>query len=319
MSGDESVLNEERKAKLLLLVVVMIWGLNVVMIKFTGSHFESPLMMSAWRIAVAAALLAAVVWKTGGFIKMNAKEWALVIGIALTGIFLHQITLSEGLLTTNASIGSLILGLNPLVTLILAFLIFREPLSSRKIIGVILGFCGVALVVFGDSWDHAADFDFGKGEWLVVIAMLVYVISGLLIKKATETVSALHVSAYSHMVATVLLAITATGEQLASSQPLNLPTDWFVWAVLAFSGCVSTALCSIWYNSGIHIIGASRASMYINGMPIWGLIFSMIFLGEKISWVHVVGFATVFIAIYLGTSHRKTTLDIVQSKPSSQA
>ena len=312
-------MNDERKAKLLLQAVVMIWGLNVVMIKYTGAHFDSPIMMSAWRIGTAALMLAAFVWKSGGFIKLNIKEWGSIVGIAVSGIFLHQVTLAEGLQTTDASLGALILGLNPLVTLILAYLIFREPLNLRKIAGVLLGLAGVVIVVFGTSWVHGTEVTLGKGLWLVAIAMLVYVISGLFIKQATKTVPVLIVSAYSHIMGTALLAVTATGEQLASSQPFTLPTDWFVWAVLIFSGCVSTGLCSIWFNSGIHIIGASRASMYLSGTPIWGLVFSMIFLGESIYWVHIVGFATVFYAIFLGTAQPKTTLDISRSQPSSQA
>ncbi|MBL0386463.1 DMT family transporter [Tumebacillus sp. ITR2] len=298
-------MKEERNARLLLLFVVVIWGLNVVMVKYL-SDFFTPTMLAAWRIGAAALLLSAMVGKQHGFRKISGREWLTITGIAVSGIFLHQITLSAGLKLTTASTGSLILGLNPLVTMVLAYFLFREPLTTRKIGGVLLGLCGVFLVVFGASWEQTSSLQFGKGEWLVVIAMLGYVISGMFIKKATQTLPVMVVTAYSHVVATILLAITATGEQMSSGELFTLPTDWFVWAVLLFSAFVATGLGSIWWNSGIRIIGAGRTAMYINGMPMLSLIFSVIFLGESITWIHIVGFSAVFLAIMLGTAKPKS-------------
>lgn len=297
-------MNEEKKARLLLLFVIIIWGLNVVMVKYLSGFFN-PTMLAAWRIGAAGLLLTAVLVRQRGFIKISAKEWGWVIGSALTGIFFHQITLSAGVQTTDASTTSLILGLNPLVTMVLAYLIFREPLTGRKIGGVLLGFCGVVLVVFGNSWEKSASFHFETGEWLIVVAMLTYVISGLFIKKATQTVPVMVVTTYSTLVATILLALTAWGQEAASAQPFQLPTDWFVWGVLLFSGFMATAIGSIWWNSGIRVIGAGRTAMYINGMPMLSLLFSVLLLGESITWVHIVGFSSVFFAIMLGTSKTK--------------
>ncbi|KEO83992.1 DMT family transporter [Tumebacillus flagellatus] len=297
-------MGEERKARLLLVFVVVIWGLNVVMVKYL-SDFFTPTMLAAWRIGAAALLLTGMTAKQYGFRKLTVGQWGTIIGIAVSGIFLHQITLSAGLKLTTASTGSLILGLNPLVTMVLAYVLFREPLTARKIGGVLLGFCGVFLVVFGASWEETSTLHFGKGEWLVVLAMLAYVISGMFIKKATQTLPVMVVTAYSHVTATVLLAITATGEQLVSNQPFTLPGDWFVWVVLLFSGIMATGFGSIWWNSGIRVIGAGRTSMYINGMPMLSLIFSVLLLGESITWIHIVGFTAVFLAIVLGTGKPK--------------
>jgi drug/metabolite transporter (DMT)-like permease len=298
-------MNEERKARLLLLFVVILWGLNVVMVKFLSASF-SPTMLGAWRIGSAAALLTVLVWKQYGFVKISWREWGWISGIAVSGIFLHQITLAAGVQHTEASTASLILGLNPLVTMVLAYLIFREPLTARKIGGVLLGFCGVFLVVFGNSWEKSAGLHFGIGEWLIVVAMLTYVISGMFIKKATQTVPVMVVTAYSHLVATVLLALAATEQQIESGEAMVLPTDWFVWGVLLFSAFFATGYGSVWWNSGIRIIGAGRTAMYINGMPMLSLIFSVLLLGETITWIHICGFSAVFLAILLGTSKSKS-------------
>ncbi len=300
-------MEQERKAKSLLLFVVILWGLNVVMVKYLSGFFP-PLELATYRIGAAALLLAVFVAKSYGWVKLSLREWLYIAGIALSGIFLHQITLSAGVQTTDASTSSLILGLNPLATSLLAYAVLREPLSARKLCGVGLGFLGVMLVIFGDSWERTASISFGKGELLIFVSMLAYVVSGLFIKKATEKTPVLVVTGYSHVLATVLLALTTTGDHLISGQSVVLSSDWFVWGVLIFSGWVSTALGAIWWNSGIRVIGAGRTAMFLNGMPIMSLVFSVLLLNETITWVHGFGFVLAFFAIYLGTSQSKSKL-----------
>ncbi|HEU4964979.1 MAG TPA: DMT family transporter [Bacilli bacterium] len=314
-------MQEERKAKMLLLFVMVLWGLNVVMVKYLSGYF-SPTTLAAWRIGAAGLLLAVVVGKRYGVVKLQPREWVWIAGIALSGIFFHQIALGAGVQSTQASTASLILGLNPLVTSLLAYMIFREPLTVRKVTGLLLGLFGVTLVVFGDSWERTSSLAFGKGELLVFLSMIGYVISGLFIKKATQTVPVLVVTAYSHVLATVLLAVTSLGLSFGgagTAQASALPTDWFVWGVLLFSGWVATALGSVWWNSGIRQIGAGRTAMFLNGMPVMSLVFSVLMLGETITWVHGIGFATAFVAIWLGTSQGKKTRVTAATRPEMQA
>jgi drug/metabolite transporter (DMT)-like permease len=311
-------MKEERNAKLLLLMVVVFWGLNVVMVKFLSGHF-TPLMLASYRIGSAALLLGVVVWKQHGFPKVTRGEFLSISGIAVSGIFLHQWMLGAGVQTTSASTASLILGLNPLVTAFLAYLLFREPLTGRKIFGAMLGLGGVALVIFGNSWEQTSSLHFGKGEWLVFLAMLFYVISGMFIKKATQTQPVMVVTAYSHIIATVILFIFSYGQEMITGTSRALPSDWWVWTVLIFSGWVSTALGSLWWNRGIQVIGAGRTAMFLNGMPIASLVFAVLFLDERITWLQGAGFLTVLFAIWLGTSHSKARQELPPTVTPSQS
>lgn len=297
-------MSSERQIKALLWTVSMIWGLNVVMIKFLVGQFP-PTILAALRIGAAAlALVAVVAWKRQlftGLHKISANAWACIIIAGLSGIFVHQTTLSIGLQTANASTGSVILGLNPLVTGILAYVFFREPLTWNRIVGVILAFTGVVVVVLGDSFTGGhVSLHFGKGEWFVVLAMLTYVISGLCIKKAAETVPVITITVYTHIVGAGALATAALFE-LRSLPDFSLPVGWFPWMVLLFSGWVATALCAIFWNNAIQKIGAGRTTMFINGMPVASLVFAVLLLGERFIWLHAIGFATVFAGIWIGT------------------
>ncbi|MFC4766101.1 DMT family transporter [Effusibacillus consociatus] len=312
-------MNEERSVKALLWTVAVIWGLNVVMIKFLVGYFP-PTTLAAVRIGAATLLLLGILAWQAGFQKISVKSWAYTIVAGVSSIFVHQSTLGMGLQTANASTGSLILGLNPLVTGVLAYFLFREPMTWNRILGVIMGFCGVITVVMGDSILKGTvdGLQFGEGEMLVVAAMLTYVFGGLLVKKAAETVPVLVITAYMHAVGTLCLA-AASFFEIESLGGVVWPTDWFTWAVLLFSGWVATALCGIWWNNGILKIGAGRTAMFLNGMPAASLVFAVLLLGERLTWIHAIGFVTVFLGICLGTMNKKRILSsIPPSVPSKK-
>jgi drug/metabolite transporter (DMT)-like permease len=308
-------MDNERSVKTLLWTVSVIWGLNVVMIKFLIGHFP-PITLAAVRIGAATLLLTAILlWNRemiSGARQIPRRSWIYIVGAGITGIFLHQMTLGIGLQTANASTSSLILGLNPLVTGILAYLLFREPLTWSRLAGVVFGFVGVFTVVMADSLaESSVSIRFGKGEWFVILAMLAYVVSGLFIKKAAEKVPVTVVTGYMHIVGSVLLIAASLFETQSHGAP-NWPSDWFVWAVLLFSGWVATALCGIWWNNGIRKIGAGRTAMFLNGMPVSSLVFAVVLLDERLNWIHLAGFGLVILGIWLGTMNKKIVTICVQ-------
>lgn len=304
-------MDNERSVKTLLWTVSVIWGLNVVMIKFLIGYFP-PTTLAAVRIGAATLLLVTILLWNRELIKgarqISGKGWMYIVGAGMSGIFLHQMTLGIGLQTANASTSSLILGLNPLVTGVLAYWLFKEPLSWNRIVGVVFGFVGVFVVVMADSIAHSSvSVHFGRGEWFAILAMLAYVVSGLFIKKAAETVPVTVITGYMHIVGSLLLAVAALFETQAKGS-VTWPSDWFVWGVLLFSGWVATALCGIWWNNGIRKIGAGRTAMFLNGMPVSSLVFAVLLLGEKLNWIHFAGFGLVFLGIWLGTMNKKQVL-----------
>ncbi|BCJ86536.1 DMT family transporter [Effusibacillus dendaii] len=299
-------MNEERSVKALLWAVVVVWGLNVVIVKFLVGYLP-PVTLGAIRIGIGTLVLLATLFFKNGFSRISLKSWLYIAGAGLSGVALHQMTLAMGLKSANASTGSLILGLNPLVTGVLAYFLFREPIGWQRIVGIVMGFAGVFVVVMGDSLMQGATnlFHLGKGEWIVIAAMLFYVIAGLFIKKAAETVPVLVVTSYMNLVGTIFLAIGSVFESKAVGGIL-WPTDWFVWGALLFSSVFATAVCGIWFNNGIQKIGAGPTAMYLNGMPVASLVFAILLLGERFIWLHAVGFGLVFAGIWLGTIGRRT-------------
>ena len=281
----------------MLIMVVILWGFNVILIKYL-IHFFPPLALASIRIAIAAAFLLPVsLWRYGPVLP-PPKAWLPIFGIAFLSIFLHLMALSWGLSATSATHSVLILGLNPLLTTLLASVLVNEPLNWSKVTGALTGLTGIVLIVVNRI---DASFASLQGDGIIFIATLTYVLGSLCVKRSTNLLPPLLVTAYSHVIGAAGLLVLGTA----------FNTEWFypgagtigAIAALFFSGLICTGLGTIWWNTGIHQIGASTAALFLNGQPVVGVFGSAVFLGEHLAWQHVLALILVIAGVSLGTGN----------------
>jgi drug/metabolite transporter (DMT)-like permease len=130
-----------------MLLAMLLWGVNVSAVKALTTSFES-LPLAALRMGVACvALTAIVLWRRGGLPALGARQLAAMTGCAFLMVYANQILFAQGLLRSTATNGALIMALSPLVSALMAALVFRERFTPRRMLGVALGFAGVAAVV----------------------------------------------------------------------------------------------------------------------------------------------------------------------------
>ena len=278
----------------LLSMVVLLWGVNIVSIKYLTNFFP-PLALAPIRLCLASGLLLPVAFRQHGYKKLSRTQWLPIIGIAIFCIFLHQIALTLGVSTTSGTHAVLILGLNPLFITTLASYVLKEVFTWTKGLAILLGFSGLLLVV-SDNQQGGATL---AGDGVMFIATITFVIGSLFVKKATLSVSPLIVTAYSHTLAAIGLLILGLFINPAWSYPGNL--GFWPITVLLFSSFMSTALGALWWNTGIQQVGASTASLFQNAAPIVGILASALFLGEQLSWHHFAALILVLLGVSLGT------------------
>jgi drug/metabolite transporter (DMT)-like permease len=286
----------ERWLYLILAGVVTLWGLNVVMVKYLTTF--PPLYVAAIRMTVAGVCLSPILWTYRRQLKLNAIDWLLLAGVGASSIALHQITLAAGVQDTSAGNASLILGLNPLATALLAMVFLGEAMSWRKAVGIAVGFSGVLVVVLTQ---HGAIAVNGWGDVIMFASMLMYVTGGLLIRKlTTRGVPVLLVTAVSQMFGVVFLWGAALYAEPISYY-VSLEVTPFQWLVILVSGCLATALGSVGWNYGIRHLGASRTAVFLNGMPLASLFFAALFLNERLQLLHLFALVMIVTGVYLGS------------------
>ncbi len=286
--------SNEQSAFILLILVVFLWGINSVSIKYL-THFFSPLGLAPIRLTLASAFLLPIVLYQYGFQKIPATAWMPIAGIAVFCIFLHQIALTVGINATSGIHAVLILGLSPLFTTILSVIFLNESLTLAKGLGIAFGFSGLLLVAAGQAQTGASLL----GDGITCIATLTFAIGSLFVKKATYYVSPLFVTAYSFVLAAIGLNVVGLVTNSIWVYPDNI--GFLPIAVLLFSSFLSTAAGAVLWNISIQKVGASTASLFLNASPIIGIFASALFLGEELHWRHFYALILVMTGVSLGT------------------
>ena len=71
------------------------------------------------------------------------------------------------------------------------------------------------------------------------------------------------------------------------------------WALIAYLGVLSTALCYVFFAMGVETIGANKAASFINVVPIFGILSSWIWIGEELGLVQIVSFILIYYGVKL--------------------
>ena len=272
-----------------LIMVAALWGGTFIAGRIVAQSL--PLMTAAFaRFFVASILLVIVAVKMEGKLpRLNRGQVLLTAVLGLTGIFIYNICFFGALARVPAGRTSLFVSLTPIVTAILAVLIFSERLGLRRWIGIVVALLGAIVVITrGDLIGGIADISqsLGLGELMMLGAVLSWSTYTLISRKVLETLSPIVATTYGTLWGFVFLSIGAVGEFKEIDWIL---LDWRIWTSVFYLGAFGTVLPFIWYYQGIQTVGPSRTAIFTNLVPAFGVLFSATLLDEPILISMVVG------------------------------
>ena len=282
----------------LLLATMAVWGLNVSVVKLLIERFE-PMLIAVLRMVVAALAISAVLWwRRLPWPRFTPRELGRVAVCAVLMVYLNQFLFTEGIARTAATNAALIIALNPLVSALVAALLLGDRLTLRRLAGVALGFGGVAMVVLSKS--GAALARGGVGDALVLASVASWVLGGALLRGLAAGRDSASVSWAVHGVGTLMLVA-----DLTLLRPLPLQglarfgaTDA---GLLVLSGVFATAIGALVWNRALVTLGVARTALYVYWVPIFGVAFGVLLLGETLTPWHLAGLAAVLAGTWLGT------------------
>lgn len=272
-----------------LVMVAALWGGTFIAGRILAQSL--PLMTAAsGRFFVASILLVFVAVKMEGKLpRLNREQMLLTAVLGFTGIFLYNICFFAALARVPAGRTSLFVSLTPIVTAILAGIIYSERLGLRRWMGIVVALLGAIVVITrGDLLGGIADISqsLGLGELMMLGAVLSWATYTLISRKALETLSPIAATTYGTLWGFVFLSIGAIGEFREIDWML---LDWRGWTSVFYLGAFGTVLAFIWYYQGIQMVGPSRTAIFTNLVPAFGVLFSAVLLGEPILISMVVG------------------------------
>jgi len=247
-----------------------------------------------------------LVWKTQGKLPMLKKKQVIpVLLLGLTGVFTYNIFFLKGLKLITAGRASLIIANNPIIITLFSAYLFKEKLNLIKITGIILSVFGAVIVISkGQPWQFLSG-SIGMGDIYIFISVLSWVSFSLIGKTVLSDISPLISITYSAAIGTIALFFPAYAQGLVHKFFIYTPLDWLC---VAYLGIFGTVIGFIWYYEGIKTIGPSRASLFINFVPISAIVLAFFILNEPITLSLLAGAVFVSTGVILTNSR-------IQPKP----
>ncbi len=228
--------------------------------------------------------------------KINFKQFAFIFLLGFSGVFTYNIFFFKGLKIIAAGRAALIIALNPICICLLSAIFFRERLTLLKITGILISVCGAMVVISRGDFSGIFAGGLGLGELYILICVLSWGSYSVIGKVVMKELSPLVAVTWSTLIGTLLLLLPAFSEGLGSNILSFSGRDW---AALFYLGFFGTVLGFVWYYEAIRVIGATRAGLFINFVPISAIILAFFFLGEPITMSLFSGALLVSSGVYL--------------------
>jgi drug/metabolite transporter (DMT)-like permease len=269
-----------------LVVLGAIWGASFLFMRVSASDFGAFALVEI-RLALGALILLPFTWQARALLA-RAGWWRLA-GIGAINSAMPFALFAWGAQRAPAGIGAITNSMAVPFTALVAFLLFRERISVLRSVGLCAGFAGVAVLASGNVA--------GASVWPAVLAgtlaALLYGLSANLIRCSLHGIPA------SAVAGATLLCASALMLPLAVATWPGAPIGVASWISALLLGVMCTGAAFVLYYRLIHRIGAPRASTVTYLIPLFGVIWAWLLLGEALSTSMAVAAALILSGVAL--------------------
>ena len=248
-----------------------IWGGSFLFMRVAAKDF-GPFPMVATRLLFGSVILLPLLWRARKAIRVSHLWKMLLLGALSAAI---PFTLfAWGAERAPAGIGAIANSMTVLFAALVAFIGFGEKIGTRKAIALVAGFVGVVILASG----RTAGQNVAPAALAGAAASFCYGLAANLIKRYLSDLPPTAVAAGCLLGATILMA------PLAALTWPDAPIPVKSWVAVVALGVLSTGLAYAFYFRLIQRIGAPRASTATYLVPIFGMAWGWLLLGEQPTW-----------------------------------
>lgn len=287
-----------------LILTALFWGGTFIAGRALAQNV-GPYSAAFLRFLIASSLLFLLAGRLhGGLPRLEKTQAFAVFVLGMTGVFAYNAFFFSGLRLVDAGRASLIIANNPIAITVFSAIIFRERLTRLKSFGVVLSVTGALVVISKGSVTGILGGGIGRGEIYIVGCVASWATYSLVGKVVLKRLSPLISVCYSAAIGTLCLLAPALWEGMLGDFGKYTSTDWLS---IVYLGVFGTVFGFVWYYQGIQAIGAVRASLFINFVPLFAILLAYLILGEPITWSLLAGAALIIIGVYLTNDEARTT------------
>lgn len=278
--------------------------------------FIPPFSLTFLRFLFATAVLFFVKkWiRIGDPYTFQRKDLPVFLFTGIVGMVFYHIFFFTALEYTTAINSSIIAAMNPITTVVIGFLFVKQRITKRMLAGILISFLGVVLTITACRLEVLLALDFNRGDILMLIAVVSWAAYSVFSKSKGGHIPAMALTYYSFLVCTLV------------SFPLFLwdkPWEW--GGAVPVSGYMAVLYMSIFASVAgyliqqiaIRQIGPSRTSIFVNLVPAFSIVMSVLILQESLEPVKILTAGIIIAGVCIcqtggGTSGCPTGPDVIK-------
>ena len=291
----------------------LIFGVNLPLSKTILPLYVDAQMLTLFRVCGAAFLF----WVLSLFVKKESvpfKDLLLLFGASMFGIVINQFAFLEGLSRSSVIDTGILLTITPIITMLFAALFLKDPITARKILGVLVGLSGALLLVFADG--ISVD---GNGSLIGVLLLLSSALSfalyltlfrGLIVRYSPVTLMK-----WMFLFAAII-GTSIYWRHISTFDFTNTPTTayWKIAYVVVGATFFTYLLIPIAQKS----LRPTTLSMYNYLQPIVASFIAFMYGIDTFGWVQILAAVLVFSGVYIVTqSKSRAQLELEQKQKQS--
>ena len=259
----------------LIAATVLTWAIGVVIARAVHQEIP-PIGLSFWRWIMATLILLPFIWRS---LRQNIQlviknlGYFWVQGIFMTG---GGMFLFLAVNFTTAINVALVNATQPILTVLIAWVLIRDGIKNIQILGIVAAFIGITVMVTKADFRVLVNLDFNVGDFITVLATAFYACYAINIRKMPK-----EIGTFTALFVILLMGSLTLFPFYMAEAVFIRPTPFsgkLVIVVLVLALLVSILSLAMW-NTGNAVVGHNRAAIFVNLMPVYSAILAIYFLG----------------------------------------
>jgi len=283
-------------AQTLLVLTMLFWAGNWIVGRGLREAIP-PLDLAFWRWVVALVCIlpftARGLWRRRGIVK---DAWVILTLLGTLGMVTYTLLVYLSLQHTTAINAALIVSSQPVVLVVMAWLVLGQRIVRRQAAGIGISLTGVLLIVTHADMSVLLELRLNPGDLWVLAAMPVWGLYSVLLPRlpggltATERITVL--------VAVGVVIMTPLVAWLGP-HGLRPPQGWEILAGVGYVGVFAALLGYLFWNVGVAVVGTAQAGLFLHLVPAFTILLSALLLGEGLQGYHLAGIALIASGLWL--------------------
>ena len=281
-----------------LIFATALWGGNIVVAKIASIVSLEPIKLSFYRnLVVIIILLPLVINRINVIYKIFKKNWKIIIVFSILSVSIFNTFMNIALTTSSVISTSLMPAFAPSMIIVLSFFIFNSKISFLQFIGIIISFIGFINIIIRGNIFNLSSLNFVVGDIWMLGCVSCWALYSSLIRKMPKEIDNISFLFLIFFIGNIfVIPFYIFESSINQSFTIN---EQYGWLLVLYCGIGPALISYLLWIKAIKIMGANNSGLFLNLIPIFSSLISIIFLKEKLELFHIVGALLIFTGIYL--------------------